>query len=213
MVGRELAELFAKTAAVDRRRSAARRGMSRCRAIGAGGRFSCRRRVALACVAAKWSACSALMGAGRTELLQTIFGLHPRTCDRASIVVDGRSVRIRSPRDAIAAGLALAPEDRKAEGLVLSMSVAENVSLACLDSIVRRDSAATPRAKRELVWPLRRRLARQDAVARPAGPQPQRRQPAEGRARQVAGHRAAKCCCSTSRRAASTSTPSAKSTR
>ena len=72
-----------------------------------------------------------LMGAGRTELLQTIFGLHPHTSTGA-ICVDGRPVSIRSPQQAIAAGLALAPEDRKADGLVLSMSVAENVSLACL---------------------------------------------------------------------------------
>lgn len=73
-----------------------------------------------------------LMGAGRSELLQTIFGLHPRT-SAGTISVAGKSMRIRSPRDAIRAGIALAPEDRKSEGLVLSMSVAENASLSCLD--------------------------------------------------------------------------------
>jgi ribose transport system ATP-binding protein len=76
------------------------------------------------------------MGAGRTELLQSIFGLYP---DAASgeVYVDGRIVKIRCPRDAIRAGLALAPEDRKAEGLVLSMGVAENVALAAMRDIVR----------------------------------------------------------------------------
>jgi ribose transport system ATP-binding protein len=73
-----------------------------------------------------------LMGAGRSELLQTIFGLYPRTSS-GTVAIAGKVVRIRSPQDAIRAGLALAPEDRKLEGLVLSMSVAENAGLAALD--------------------------------------------------------------------------------
>jgi ribose transport system ATP-binding protein len=73
-----------------------------------------------------------LMGAGRTELLQTIFGLHPQVSNGA-VYVDGARKQIASPSDAIEAGLALAPEDRKADGLVLSMGVAENVSLSSLD--------------------------------------------------------------------------------
>lgn len=72
-----------------------------------------------------------LMGAGRTELLQTIFGLHPQSSS-GEIYVEGQRRAIRSPDQAIAAGLALAPEDRKFEGLVLSMNVAENMSLASL---------------------------------------------------------------------------------
>jgi ribose transport system ATP-binding protein len=72
-----------------------------------------------------------LMGAGRTELLETIFGLHPQQSS-GSCFVDGAAAMIRSPVDAIAVGLALAPEDRKREGLVLGMSVLENTSLACL---------------------------------------------------------------------------------
>jgi ribose transport system ATP-binding protein len=77
-----------------------------------------------------------VMGAGRTELLQTIFGLHSHA-PSGQIVVGGRLVTIHSPADAIRAGIALAPEDRKAEGLVLGMSVAENVSLPCLKQISR----------------------------------------------------------------------------
>jgi ribose transport system ATP-binding protein len=69
------------------------------------------------------------MGAGRTELLQCIFGLHPRRSS-GEIWIEGKRRSIRSPRQAIAAGLALAPEDRKVDGLVLSMSVAENIGLA-----------------------------------------------------------------------------------
>jgi ribose transport system ATP-binding protein len=73
-----------------------------------------------------------LMGAGRTELLHTIFGLHPRGAS-GEVWIEGRPVSLRTPRAAIAAGLALAPEDRKGEGLVLLQSVAENTTLACLD--------------------------------------------------------------------------------
>lgn len=73
-----------------------------------------------------------LVGAGRTELLETLFGLH---AGRASgrFTVEGVSVDFAYPADAIAAGLALAPEDRKRDGLVLPMSVAANASLASLE--------------------------------------------------------------------------------
>jgi len=77
-----------------------------------------------------------LMGAGRTELLETLFGLHPKRA-RGGIVLDGRAVWFRSPRAAIDAGIVLAPEDRKRDGLVLSLSVGANTSLACLDRTVR----------------------------------------------------------------------------
>jgi ribose transport system ATP-binding protein len=77
-----------------------------------------------------------LMGAGRTELLQTLFGLHPKTSS-GEVEVGGRRVEIPSPQAAIAAGLALAPEDRKAEGVVLDLSVAHNITLSCLPKIER----------------------------------------------------------------------------
>jgi ribose transport system ATP-binding protein len=77
-----------------------------------------------------------LMGAGRTELLETIFGLHPKSSN-GRYYIDGKPVKISSPTDAIACGLALAPEDRKHEGLVLGLSVTENASLACLERFER----------------------------------------------------------------------------
>ena len=98
-----------------------------------------------------------LMGAGRSELLQTIFGLHPRT-STGTITVAGKNVRIRSPRDAIRAGIALAPEDRKSEGLVLTMSVAENASLSCLDRTTRF-GMLQPAGERKLVGRFFDRLA------------------------------------------------------
>jgi ribose transport system ATP-binding protein len=72
-----------------------------------------------------------LVGAGRTSLLRAICG-----ADRlpgGSIELDGRTLHLRGPHDAIVAGLALVTEDRKAQGLVLGMSVRENVTLPHLD--------------------------------------------------------------------------------
>jgi ribose transport system ATP-binding protein len=71
-----------------------------------------------------------LVGAGRTEMLQTIFGVAPRV--GGSVFVAGREVQIRSAVDAIHSGIALVPEDRKQQGLILEMAVRENLSLPSL---------------------------------------------------------------------------------
>ena len=68
-----------------------------------------------------------LVGAGRSGLLSTLFGLQKK--GGGEVLVDGRAVRIRHPRDAIAAGFALVPEDRKSAGLVSTLSVRENLSM------------------------------------------------------------------------------------
>ncbi|MFI5385171.1 MAG: sugar ABC transporter ATP-binding protein [Fimbriimonadales bacterium] len=78
---------------------------------------------------------SGLVGAGRTEVLQAIFGLDPNVSGR--IEVGGQEVRIRDPRTALRLRLGLVPEDRKRHGLVLSMKVRENMTL----TILRRLSA------------------------------------------------------------------------
>ncbi len=75
-----------------------------------------------------------LMGAGRTELLETIFGIHPRS-SFGQIYIDNKRVNNASPQKAIEAGIGLVPEDRKQEGLILNMSVAENISLVCLKDV------------------------------------------------------------------------------
>ncbi len=69
-----------------------------------------------------------LVGAGRTELARTLFGLTP--ADAGRIRVDGREQRIRTPRDAIAAGLAYVPEDRRRHGVILEMPIAQNMTMA-----------------------------------------------------------------------------------
>jgi ribose transport system ATP-binding protein len=68
------------------------------------------------------------MGSGRTALLSTLFGC-ANTRVSGDILVDGAPIELDSPRDAIAAGFALVPEDRKGRGLVLDLTVAENLAL------------------------------------------------------------------------------------
>tara|TARA_Y100000588_G_scaffold24704_1_gene24662 strand:+ start:6155 stop:7672 length:1518 start_codon:yes stop_codon:yes gene_type:complete len=74
-----------------------------------------------------------LVGAGRTELLETLFGVTPAV--DGEIRINGGPASVGAPREAITRGIALAPEDRKQQGLVLPMSVRENMSLPSL----RRD--------------------------------------------------------------------------
>lgn len=75
-----------------------------------------------------------LMGSGRTEVMEAIFGLFPRHVS-GKIYLEGKEKKIRCVKDAIDAGLALVPEDRKLQGLILNMDVARNTSLANLDSV------------------------------------------------------------------------------
>jgi ABC-type sugar transport system ATPase subunit len=78
---------------------------------------------------------SGLVGSGRTELARAIFGADP--FDSGEILIDGQQVSIRSPEDAIDHGIALVPEDRKLQALVLLLSVRENVSLPSLSRLSR----------------------------------------------------------------------------
>jgi ribose transport system ATP-binding protein len=77
-----------------------------------------------------------LMGAGRTELLETIFGLHPQRSS-GSIFLNDRKAKVDSPAEAINLGIGFITEDRKLEGLVSQMSVAASISLASLDQTER----------------------------------------------------------------------------
>ncbi len=71
-----------------------------------------------------------LMGAGRTEVLETVFGIYP--ADSGDIEVNGRHMSIDQPRDAIKAGLGLLTEDRKQTGIMGVLSVRDNMSVAAL---------------------------------------------------------------------------------
>jgi L-arabinose transport system ATP-binding protein len=76
-----------------------------------------------------------LIGAGRTELAKVVFGELPH--DAGTVLVDGKPTSIRHPDDGVRAGIGLAPEDRKREGLVMMRSVLENASLAILRRLSR----------------------------------------------------------------------------
>ncbi len=73
-----------------------------------------------------------LVGAGRSEAVEAIFGLRPRT--RGTIAIDGRPVAIRKPGDAIRAGIGFVAEDRRSQNIVPDLSVKENLLLAHLGS-------------------------------------------------------------------------------
>jgi len=89
-----------------------------------------------------------LMGAGRTELINTIFGAHTGRWS-GEVFIDGKLVQIDSPRDAILHGMALVSEDRKRYGLILDTDVVRNMTLASLSvsaeiaayGVINRDAA------------------------------------------------------------------------
>jgi ABC-type sugar transport system ATPase subunit len=74
-----------------------------------------------------------LIGSGRTEVAQAIFGLDPAST--GIVTVGGRRAVIRSPKDAMALGIGLVPEDRKRQGLVLDLSCGQNMTLSILDRL------------------------------------------------------------------------------
>jgi ribose transport system ATP-binding protein len=77
-----------------------------------------------------------LVGSGRTELVRALFGADKVA--RKSVYLDGKPVEINSPIDAINLGLAMVPEDRKLQGLLLGFSVEQNISLAVLARLTKR---------------------------------------------------------------------------
>jgi ABC-type sugar transport system ATPase subunit len=89
-----------------------------------------------------------LVGAGRTETARLLFGADRP--ESGEVVLDGRPVRLRNPRDAIRAGICLLTEDRKAQGLVLGESVRENIALPNLPALSRLGFVAWRRERQAL---------------------------------------------------------------
>jgi ribose transport system ATP-binding protein len=108
-----------------------------------------------------------LAGHGHRELFFMLFG-----AERSSgghIDVDGRKVSIRSPRDALRAGIALVPEDRKTEGLMLAMTIRDNLTLAILRNVARF-GVLRQRAERRKAQDIATRLKiRMASLGSPAG--------------------------------------------
>ncbi|WED28638.1 ribose ABC transporter ATP-binding protein RbsA [Vibrio sp. DW001] len=76
---------------------------------------------------------SGLMGAGRTELMKAIYGALPK--ESGKVMLDGKVIDPQNPQEGLAQGIAYISEDRKGDGLVLSLSVKENMSLSCLEQL------------------------------------------------------------------------------
>ena len=128
-------------------------------------------------------ALAGLVGAGRTEVARAVFGID--RWDAGAVEVSGRRLPPGSPTAAMAAGVALVPEDRRQQGLIMDFSIERNIALASLDSVQRGrpDSARLGAAIREGLGDAAATEVRQ---ADEPGVDALRRQPAEGRARQVA---------------------------
>ncbi|APZ46675.1 D-xylose ABC transporter ATP-binding protein [Polaribacter reichenbachii] len=77
-----------------------------------------------------------LMGSGRTELCESIFGLNHKLLE-GTIALEGKYTQFKSPIQAINSGIALVPEDRKSDGIVPGLSVSKNLSLTVLDKIIK----------------------------------------------------------------------------
>ena len=128
MIGRELSAIFPKRPVPIGDVVLALRGVT-CRTAGV-------RDVSLEIRSGEIVGLAGLVGSGRTELAKTVFGLTP--ADAGELIVHGRSVEVRTPAEAIEAGIGYLPEDRKQHGIVPEMPVDENVSLANLASVASR---------------------------------------------------------------------------
>jgi ABC-type sugar transport system ATPase subunit len=134
MVGREIAELHIEHPPVGGKALLQVEGLSLASPHGSG-RPSLRD-VSLSVRAGEVLGIAGLLGAGRTELLEALFGASPSP-PSGTILLDGAPVRFRSPDEAIAAGVALVTEDRKNLGLFDQMTVAENITIRHLEALAR----------------------------------------------------------------------------
>ncbi|MGH2411689.1 MAG: ATP-binding cassette domain-containing protein, partial [Chloroflexota bacterium] len=96
-----------------------------------------------------------LLGSGRTELARVMFGAD--RADRGAILIAGKRRRLRSPRDAVRAGLGLVSEDRKTEGIVPALSVRDNILLAALP-LFQRLGVLQPRRQKRVVDEMIKKL-------------------------------------------------------
>ncbi len=96
-----------------------------------------------------------LMGAGRTELCKTLFGITPAA--QGSVEVNGQPTTINSPRDAVDAGIALITEDRQQTGLALDLPIRSNITMANFDAVCA-NGLVQPGMEQEVAESYRKRL-------------------------------------------------------
>ena len=92
-----------------------------------------------------------LMGAGRTQVLESIFGVYPPQDVSGKITFNGQEIAMDSPQQSIARGIGLVAEDRKGQSLILGRPVVENTSLAALDHFMNWLTVIRRREEREAV--------------------------------------------------------------
>ena len=108
-----------------------------------------------------------LMGAGKTELLESIVGVHQETM--GNVVLDGRELAGLDVRERIARGITMVPEDRQRSGLVSTMNVQQNMTLACVSALAQRGYVAPSREEAVASeWGSRLRL-KTPAMSAPIG--------------------------------------------
>ena len=130
MVGRELSAIFPKRTIAPGEVVLELRGLKRSDVPGSG--------VSLSLRAGEILGLAGLVGAGRSGLAKTIFGLTP--AESGEILLRGKAIRVRTPAEAISHGIAYLPEDRRRHGIIPQMSVSANISLASLKTFVRYGS-------------------------------------------------------------------------
>jgi ribose transport system ATP-binding protein len=99
---------------------------------------------------------SGLVGSGRTEVLRAIFGADPK--EGGTVAVAGRRLTIESPRDAVRSGIALVPESRGDQGVILTMPIRHNITLPSIDRVSDALGIIRRRAETSLVESLVSRL-------------------------------------------------------
>jgi len=142
MVGREVTAVFSRSSASPANHGDPVLGLRNLRCSSSG-----IREISLSVRAGEILGVAGLVGSGRTELAETLFGLTP--ADGGEIRINGQAVRITCPADAIRLGIGYVPEDRRRHGVILDMPITANTSLADL-SAVSRHGLIRAGAEREL---------------------------------------------------------------
>jgi len=134
MVGREISQLFPKNKVSFGKELLRVEGLSRL------GYFS---DISFSLRAGEIVGFSGLVGSGRTEVAQSIFGIAP--VDAGKILVEGKEVSIKNPMEAISYGIGYLPEDRLEQGLFLLLSINDNITISIIDQLTNRGWLNPPR--------------------------------------------------------------------
>ena len=132
MVGRDLGEMYPKTAAPQPDVVLKVQGLSRGDEL---------KDISFELHRGEVLGLAGLVGAGRTFVARALFGADP--IDAGEVILDGQAVHIRSPQQAIKLGIGFVPEDRKAQGLFLGMAVRDNITMTLLSTPARDQEAIT----------------------------------------------------------------------